>query len=176
MPGVDRRPTGGGTRNVLCQEARLRRCSDGKTVRIPRGTAAAQAGDRRIFLHSTSARYAQHLAGEVRARVPLPLRGRDPHRRRAIRPTTSTRTSPGDWSADGTSASGLLTAAGWPTIAGTRLGHVEPEHSLGAGLTLPEDAIYMHRAFTLPSYRGNRLHEATIHHAVQMLREWASGD
>lgn len=48
------------------------------------------------------------------------------------------------------------------------LDHVEPEHSFGAGLTLPQDAIYMHKAFTLPEYRGQRVHQATIHRASRI--------
>ncbi len=48
------------------------------------------------------------------------------------------------------------------------LGHIEPEHSSDAGLTLPEDTVFMYKAFTLPAYRGQRLHQATIHRAVQI--------
>ncbi|MHB1033403.1 MAG: GNAT family N-acetyltransferase [Pirellulales bacterium] len=48
------------------------------------------------------------------------------------------------------------------------LHHVEPEHSFGASLTLPDDTIYMHKAFTLPAYRGRRLHQATVHRATQI--------
>ena len=47
------------------------------------------------------------------------------------------------------------------------LGHVEPEHSFGSGFSLPSDAVYMHKAFTLPEYRGQRVHQATIHRAVR---------
>ncbi len=47
------------------------------------------------------------------------------------------------------------------------LRHVEPEHSFNLGLTLPDDTVYMYKAFTLPAYRGQRLHQATIHRAVQ---------
>jgi GNAT superfamily N-acetyltransferase len=47
------------------------------------------------------------------------------------------------------------------------LDHVAPEHSFGIGLTLPEDTIYLYQAFTLPAYRGRRLHQATVQRAVQ---------
>ena len=46
------------------------------------------------------------------------------------------------------------------------LGQVEPEHSFGAGLVLPGDAVYLYKAFTLPAYRGHRLHQATVHRAL----------
>ncbi len=47
-------------------------------------------------------------------------------------------------------------------------GTIEREHSFGAGLTLPDDTVYMHKAFTLPAYRGRRLHQATVHRAGQI--------
>ena len=46
------------------------------------------------------------------------------------------------------------------------LDRIEREHSFGAGLTLPADTIYMHKSFTVPSYRGRRLHQATLHRAT----------
>jgi GNAT superfamily N-acetyltransferase len=46
------------------------------------------------------------------------------------------------------------------------LRQIEPEHSFGAGLIVPSDSIYLHTAFTLPDYRGRRLHQAAIHRAA----------
>lgn len=49
------------------------------------------------------------------------------------------------------------------------LGQVRPEHCLGARLKLPDDTVYMYKAFTTPEYRGQRLHEATLHRATLAL-------
>ena len=46
--------------------------------------------------------------------------------------------------------------------------HIEPEHSLGAGLTMPDDTMYVYKGFTLPAYRGQRLNGATIQRAAQI--------
>ena len=37
---------------------------------------------------------------------------------------------------------------------------IEPEHRFSAGLKLPGDTVYLYKAFTLPEYRGRRLHGA----------------
>ena len=44
---------------------------------------------------------------------------------------------------------------------------IEPEHSFGAGLKLPRDAVYLYKAYTVPDYRGRQIHGAALSRAVE---------
>ena len=43
---------------------------------------------------------------------------------------------------------------------------IEPEHSLGIGLSFPPDTVYLYKARTHPDYRGQRIHHVAIASAV----------
>lgn len=58
-----------------------------------------------------------------------------------------------------------LAAYTWYAIDG-----IEPEHSAGAGLELPQGVAYAYKNFTLPSFRGGRLHGAALGGALRALR------
>jgi GNAT superfamily N-acetyltransferase len=47
---------------------------------------------------------------------------------------------------------------------------VEPEHSFGADLHLPPDTVYLYKAYTVPSYRGQRIHGAALYRAAEFFR------
>ncbi len=47
------------------------------------------------------------------------------------------------------------------------LGSIEPEHSLGVGLSFPADTVYLYKAYTHPHYRGRRIHHSAIGCAAQ---------
>jgi hypothetical protein len=44
---------------------------------------------------------------------------------------------------------------------------IEPEHSFGAGLKLPRDAVYLYKALTVPDYRGKQIHGAALSRAAE---------
>lgn len=46
-----------------------------------------------------------------------------------------------------------LAAFGW-----FALGNIEPEHNAGTALSYPADVAYMYNGFTVPDFRGQRLH------------------
>lgn len=51
------------------------------------------------------------------------------------------------------------------------LDSIEPEHSLGVGLTFPPDTVYLYKAFTRPNYRGRGVHPAALRHATPFLAQ-----
>ena len=48
---------------------------------------------------------------------------------------------------------------------------IEPEHSFGAGLTLPPDTVYLYKAYTVPDYRGRQIHGAALSRAAEHFRQ-----
>ncbi len=48
---------------------------------------------------------------------------------------------------------------------------IEPEHSFGAGLKLPPDAVYLYKAYTVPEFRGRQIHGAALSRAAEHFRQ-----
>jgi acetyltransferase (GNAT) family protein len=59
-----------------------------------------------------------------------------------------------------------LAAYGWYALES-----VEPRHAFGVAMSYPNDVAYMYNGFTLPAYRGSRLHGAIMGLALERLNE-----
>ncbi len=51
---------------------------------------------------------------------------------------------------------------------------IEPEHSFGAGLKLPQDTVYLYKAYTVPEFRGRQIHGAALSRAAAHFRQRGS--
>ncbi len=61
---------------------------------------------------------------------------------------------------------GRLAAYGWYALH-----QVEPKYFFQVGMQLPPNLVYMHKGFTHPDYRGQRLHAMGMQRALQSLSE-----
>ncbi len=61
---------------------------------------------------------------------------------------------------------GRLAAYGWYGFH-----QIEPEYFFEVGMQLPPNLVYMHKGFTHPDFRGQRLHAMGMQQALQSLRE-----
>ncbi len=59
---------------------------------------------------------------------------------------------------------GRLAAYGWYS-----LNQIEPEYFFQTGMHLPPNLVYMHKGFTHPDFRGQRLHAKGMQQALQSL-------
>ena len=48
---------------------------------------------------------------------------------------------------------------------------IEPEHGFISGFTFPQDTVFLYKAYTLPAYRGQQIHGATLRQAVQFFQQ-----
>ena len=51
------------------------------------------------------------------------------------------------------------------------LGSIQREHSLGAGLSFPNDTVYFYKAYTRPEYRGRGLHPTALRIAASFFAQ-----
>ncbi|MDA7503761.1 GNAT family N-acetyltransferase [Planctomicrobium sp.] len=66
----------------------------------------------------------------------------------------------------GIMSQGRLAAYGWYTLH-----QVKPEYFFQTGMQLPQNLVYMHKGFTHPDFRGQRLHAKGMQLALKSLNE-----